>query len=157
MATVKEVFDYAIETDLSGLAHRVYWAISQQLVQLSDDSLKLDAVDYDENAISNLIEKNMLGIGKVKLFVIQMLQKEWYSFYFAENSLEAYQLHCKRFGKPTGKVVHAERLMIPQMHFADSGQEINLYDYRKNVVEFPTFIGNAKAGEHVLYRLGVSV
>lgn len=157
MATVKEIFDYAVETDLSKMAHRVYWAISKQKVQLHDDSRLLDDVSYDESEITEMVERNMLGIGKVKLYVIEMPQRDWYSFYFAESSLQAYGLHTHRFGDAKGKVVHAERLMIPLMHFAESGKETNLYEHRKSIVQFPTFIGNAKAGEHVLYPMGVSV
>lgn len=155
MVTVKEVFDFAVETDMVLLAHKVYWAISKQLVSLEDDTDKLKLIDYDEQEIDGLIKRNMLDIGRIKLFVIQTNQEGWFSFYFAENSLDAYRLHSELFRERGGKITQADRLMIPVMAFADSGKEERLLDYKKNVVEYPAYVGHARAGEHVLYRLGV--
>ncbi|BAQ11477.1 hypothetical protein OXB_3007 [Bacillus sp. OxB-1] len=155
MVTVKEVFDFAVETDLPRLAHSVYWAIANRAVQLDDDSEKLNVISYNGQEIERLVESNMLGIGRIKLFVIQTQEKDWFAFYLAENSLDAFRLHVELFRDRGGKITHADRLMIPTMFFPDTGIEASLYEHRKNVVEYPAYVGHAKAGERVLYRAGV--
>lgn len=153
MVTVKEVFDYAVETDMSQLAHRVYWAISKNAVRLEDDCEKLNIVNANSHEVQELVEKNVLGIGNVSLFVIQTKKAGWFSFYLARNVLEAQQLHSELFREQGGKITRADRLMIPLMTFSDTGNEESLYDYRKRVVQYPIYVGHAKAGEHVLFRL----
>ncbi|GEN83599.1 hypothetical protein SLU01_19110 [Sporosarcina luteola] len=156
MVTVREMFDFAIETDGLNLAHRIYWALSENLVQLEDDSEKLDAIHYDESAIYSMVERNVLSIGRIKLFVIQTSNEKWYSFILAENSLDAYRLYADLFREKPRKVTRSDRLMIPTMDIADTGQQTNLYEYRKNVVQFPAYVGHAEANTKVLYRMGVS-
>ncbi|HJF32796.1 MAG TPA: hypothetical protein K8V56_13620 [Sporosarcina psychrophila] len=151
--SVKEVFDLAVELDLDKLAHRVYWALTQQKASLTDSSDKLTTIQYDEDAIESLIEKNSLGIGRVKLFVIQTSKPGWYAFYFAQSGLEASSLHSGMFNEKPTSIVNAPRLMIPLMTFAETGVEMNLYERRKKLIEFPAYIGHAEAGKHVLYKM----
>ncbi|MFS0575078.1 hypothetical protein AB1K83_05565 [Sporosarcina sp. 179-K 3D1 HS] len=150
--TVKEVFDFAVETDMTQLAHRIYWALGERLVELQDDSELLHGLPYDDPAIDSMTERNVLGIGRVQLFVLETANVEWYSFILAESSFEAFHLHADLFRERPRNVTRSERLMIPEMLLADTGEEVNLYDYRKSVVEFPAYVGHAKAGERVLYR-----
>lgn len=152
MVTVKEVFDYAVETDMVPLAHRVYWAISKQHVQLHDDSHKLDALPYPEHEIQESAERNVLGIGRIRLYVIQTKQDGWYAFYLAENPLDAKHLHAELFREQNGKVTRADRLMHRLMTFGEDGREEILYDYRKRVVQYPNYLGHARAGERILHR-----
>lgn len=154
--TVQEIFDFAIETDGLMLAHRVYWALSENMVQLEDDSEKLQEINYDETAVNGMVERNLLGIGRIKLFVIQTSNEKWFSFILAENSLDAYRLYADLFREKPVKVTRSDRLMIPTMFIADTGKETSLYEYRKHVVEFPAYVGHAEAKTRVLYRMGVS-
>lgn len=153
MVTVKEVFDYAVEIDAIHLAHRTYWAIRNQSVALDDDIEKLKTIDYNNSEIAELVERNMLGIGRIKLFVIETARKGWYSFILAESSLDAQSLHTNLFRERAGNVTRADRLMVPMMHFTETGKDESLYDYRKRIVEYPAYIGHAKSGEHVLYKI----
>lgn len=123
MITVKDIFDYAVELDLSRLAHSVYWAISNKLVQPNDDSEKLKMLQYEDEVINQLIESNMLGIGRIKLFVIETQRKDWFAFHLAENALDANRLHSNLFRDQGGRITRADRLMIPIMAFAETGKE----------------------------------
>lgn len=151
--SVKEVFDLAVELDLDKLAHRVYWALAQQKASLTDSSDKLTEIQYDERAVESLIEKNTLGIGRIRLFVIQTNNPGWYAFYFAQNSLEASSLHSSLFHEKPVSIVSAPRLMIPLMTFSETGVEMSLYEHRKKMIEFPAYVGHAEAGKHVLYKV----
>lgn len=153
MTSVKEVFDLAIELDLYKLAHRVYWAITNQQVSLTDQSQKLAEIKFNENEISSLVERNVLGIGQVQLFVVQTQKSNWFAFYLSKSVLEAHSMHLKSFREKPVNIVKAERLMIPLMTFAEKDTEMSLYEYRKKLIEFPAYVGHAEAGRHVLYNL----
>ena len=74
--TVQEVLDLAIEMDMVHLAHRIFWAITKGKVQINDDSKRLDAIDYDDEAISTMTAENRLSIGKIKLYVAEMKKSD---------------------------------------------------------------------------------
>lgn len=153
-ATVKDVLDLAVECDMSMLAHHAYWAITQNVVTLQDSSDKLKSIPVDEQAVQTLIESNMLGIGCIKLFVVKTNESNVYAFYFAKDSLEASELHSGKFGTVQG-ISNGVRLMPNKMILADTGLEMTLFEYRKKLVQYPAYLGHARAGENVLYRLGV--
>ncbi|MEK3934378.1 hypothetical protein MKY41_03590 [Sporosarcina sp. FSL W7-1349] len=150
--TVKEVFDLAVETDMIRLAHSIYWALGERLVGLQDDSEVLHRLRYEDSAIDSMSEQNVLGIGRFQLFVIETGSEGWYSFILAENFFDAFHLHADLFQERPKNVTKAERLMIPAMLLADTGEEVSLYEYRKSVVAFPAYVGHAKARQRVLYR-----
>lgn len=150
MITVQDMFDYALEMDLSHLAHSIYWALQKDQVTFHDDSKKLQAIEFDEVDIQRMMEKNELNIGTVKLFVIDG-RDDWYAFYLAEHSLDAYRLHEELFREKHRNITRADRLMIPYMTFAETGVEECLYEHRKEIITYPAYVGHAKAGERVLY------
>lgn len=150
--TVREMFDYAVSIDLSRLAHSIYWALSKQLVQANDNSEKLQAVNFPKEQINKLVESNLLGIGRIGLFVIETKESDWYAFHLAENALDATRLHRELFRESGGKVVRSDRLMIELMLTAD-GKEESLYERKKNIVQYPAYVGHARAGEHSLYKV----
>lgn len=153
MESVKDVFDLAIELDLYKLAHRVYWAIAQGNVSLTDSSRNLEQIEYDEGEIQEMVERNTLGIGIVQLFVIQTRTPNWFAFYLSKSGLEAHSMHVKIFREKPVNIVKAERLMIPLMTFAESNTEMSIYEYRKKLIEIPAYLGHAESGRHVLYKL----
>lgn len=153
MVTVQEMFDYAIENDCSLIAHTLFWAIAQGEVSQEDDADKVKDLQRDDQAIQELIKSNVLGIGKIKLFVVETNHQDLYAFYLAENVLEANRLHEDKFREHDKRITRADRLMIPYMSFVSSEKEESLYEHRKSIVQFPAYVGHALAGEHVLHRL----
>ncbi|ARF17788.1 hypothetical protein [Sporosarcina ureae] len=154
MITVQDMFDYALEMDLSHLAHSIHWALLKDHVTFDDDSKKLQTIEFDEVEIKRMMENNDLNIGKVKLFVMDE-PDHWYAFYLAEHSLDAYRLHEKLFRGPQRNITRADRLMIHYMTFAETGAEECLYEHKKEIIAYPAYVGHAKAGERVLYRVEV--
>ena len=152
MITVKDMLDYALEIDLSHLAHSIYWALMNEQIQLHDDSEDLKGIEFNETEVQQMMEQNVLDIGKVKLFVMDT-KDNWYAFYLAEHSLDAYRLHETLFREQQRKITRADRLMINLMTFAATGAEESLYDHKKDVLTYPAYVGHAKAGERTLYTM----
>lgn len=153
MITVQEMFDFAVECDSSLIAHTLFWAISRGHISTEDDVDKLKNLKLDDQVIQELVKSNMLGIGKIKLFVVETNHQDLYAFYFAENVLEANRLHEDKFRERDRRITRADRLMIPYMTFVNTGKEESLYEHRKSIVQFPAYVGHALAGEHILHRL----
>lgn len=151
LITVQEMFDYAIENEHEFLAHVVYWSIQNNLVRLSDDSNRLKEIDVDITAVKEMCKQNVLGMKIIKLYVIKDT-KEYYAFYFAKNSLEASSLHSQHFGKGQS-IVEAPSLMHKLMHIAHTNEDVFLIDYRKKFVQFPVYLGHARAKEYTLQRI----
>ncbi|MHA6260594.1 hypothetical protein ACXYMX_11980 [Sporosarcina sp. CAU 1771] len=152
MVKVEEVLKLAIDTDMSGLAHRVFWAITEGKVKAHEDSKKLDCIDYDQEAIAQLIEKNVLSIGKVKLFVATIKNPEIYAFYYSENVLEANHLHRKLFKEAPKRLTHAPHLLGNVFQLDEKNDPEILYFHREKVVSYPYYLGVARAGERFLDR-----
>ena len=148
--TVQELFDYCIERENTFFAHLIYWALQNKLVGLQDNGSLLQQIDVDMNTVKAYMEQNVLGMRLVKLYVVRG-EQDAYAFYVAHNGLEAMSLHTKLFG-PSKSIVEAPSLMHRLMHIEYIGEHEFLSDFRKRFVEFPVYIGHAKAHEHFIQR-----
>ena len=150
--TVREILEYAVEGEHSVLAHMIFWSMTTYGIAPEDDSNKLKELPFDREAISELVQKNVLGMGQIKLFVVKV-SSELFAFYFARNVLEASSYHTRLFFQNPTSIVEAERLLHKSMYLADLDKHMMLVDYRNELLQFPAYIGHAEAGGHKLYRL----
>ncbi|MFD1929245.1 hypothetical protein ACFSFY_14475 [Sporosarcina siberiensis] len=153
MITVGEILQLAIETDMHGLAHRVFWAISECIVSAEENSEILDNLDYDGEAIARMIAQNVLNIGKVKLFVVETTKPEEFAFYYSENVLETHALHQELFRESAKRLTNAPNLLGRVFEWDEQYNAEVLYFHRKQVVAFPYYLGHARAGERFLYKM----
>lgn len=156
MITVQELMTHCIERENSLMAHLCFWAITTQGVTPEQNSDVLKQLSFDQMAITELVKSNILGIGQIKLFVIGT-GNNIYAFYFAKSGFEARAHHSYLFGQQAQQVVEAKKLLYTKMLWADSEQEMTLLEYRKTLVDYPAYVGHAKGGQHVLYKLGRGV
>ena len=117
MVSVQEVLQLAIEMDMIHLAHRIFWAIANGKVKCDEDSKRLDAIDYDDEAISKMVAQNKLSIGKIKLYVVETREPELFAFYYSENVLDAHALHQDIFRETPKRLTNASHLMTKAFSF----------------------------------------
>ncbi|GKV65209.1 MULTISPECIES: hypothetical protein [unclassified Sporosarcina] len=151
--TVGELFEFAVEMDMSLVSHNIYWALANKKIGVNDSVEKLKKVNSDEAAVLHLHKTNLLGIGRIKLYAIKTQTKDWFAFYFAEHSLDVFRLHGNKFGENDVSILNADRLATKVMASAESGREEFLFERKKRIAEFPAYIGHAKAGETVMYQM----
>lgn len=151
--SVQEILQLAIETDMTHLAHRIFWAINHGKVSVEEDSKRLETIDYDDEAISKMVAQNTLNIGKIKLYVVQTTTPDLFAFYYSENVLEAHALHQEMFQEAPKRLTNASHLMSKLFHFDEMHTFDILYFHRKKVVAYPYYLGHAWAGERVLGRM----
>ncbi|AMQ05287.1 hypothetical protein [Sporosarcina psychrophila] len=120
---------------------------------MEEDSELLDAIDYDDEAISKMVARNQLSIGKIKLYVIETREPELFAFYYSENVLEAHALHQDVFRETPKRLTNAAHLMPKLFHFDEIDAANILYFHRNKVVAYPNHLGHARAGERVLARM----
>ena len=154
MIRVNEVLEYSIANEYVVTAHAVFWALSAGLVTSEDDIDKLKGLDFDKAAVEALVQKNVLGLGAVKLYVVTC-KNNWYAFYFARNVLELGSLHRGLFRQEPKQIVEARKLLY--QFFIFEHEEMMLIDYRKKILSFPAYIGHAKAQSKVLVRFDSGV
>ncbi|AXH99106.1 hypothetical protein DV702_04765 [Sporosarcina sp. PTS2304] len=151
IVTVNDLFNYAVETDMSLTAHSIFWAITERKVHMEDDSQTLQHVSFDRQAVDQLMKENKLCIGRIQLFVMQCETPGLYAFYVAEAASHVFQLHHTYFRERGVNVTQADRLLCRLMRCARTGKEESLYTFKKEVASFPAYLGHARAGERVLY------
>ena len=153
MVSVLEVFQLAIEMDMMHLAHRIFWAIAEGKVKVEEDSERLDTIDYDDEAISKMVARNQLSIGKIKLYVAETTMPDQFAFYYSENVLDAHALHQDMFRETPKRLTNASHLMPKLFHFDEVDAAKILYFHRNKVIAYPYYLGHARAGERVLVRM----
>lgn len=153
MVAVQEVFQLAIEMDMVHMAHRIFWAIAEGKVKVEEDSERLDAIDYVDEAISKMVARNQLRIGKIKLYVAETTMPDRFAFYYSENVLEAHALHQDMFRETPIRLTNASHLLPKLFHFDETDAANILYFHRNKVVAYPYYLGHARAGERVLARM----
>lgn len=151
--TVSEFLEGAVEMNMSFVAHTIFWALKNGLVNSDDDSKRLFNIPLNELEIQQMTEQNLLGVEQVKLFVITTNKEGLYAFYFATDSLSAHSLHRKMFGDDIANITNGKRLWANIMHFTKHDMHTNFFEYRKQFVEFPVYIGHARARQDVCYYL----
>lgn len=151
--TVQEVLQLAIEMDMVHLAHRIFWAIGIGKVGVEEDLERLEAIDYDDETITEMVAQNKLSIGKIKLYVAQTTKPDLFAFYYSENVLDAHALHQEMFRESPKRLMNASYLMHKLFQFDERSAADILYFHRKKVVSYPYYLGLARAGEQVLARM----
>lgn len=152
--TVGELFEFAVEMDMSLVAHSIYWALTNGKVDANDNMEKLKKVQSDEAEILRLHKTNLLGTGRNKLYAVKTQTKDWFAFYFAEQALDVFRLHREKFRETNVHLLPADRLLCGVMASAETGKEEFLFERKKRMAEFPAYVGHARAGELVMFRVG---
>lgn len=151
--TVNEFLEGSIEMNMNLSAHTIYWALIKGLVNGTDNAEKMFEIEIDEKEIAQMTERNILGIEQIKLYVISTKKKDLYAFYFATDGLAARSLHQSLFGDDVSNISNGSRLWGKTMHFAKHDIETSFFDYRKQFIQFPAYIGHAYARQSVCYYL----
>ncbi|WP_153722973.1 hypothetical protein [Sporosarcina cascadiensis] len=151
--TVGEFFEFAVEMDMSLVAHNIYWALTNGIIGVNDSVEKLKKVKSDDAAVLHLHKTNLLGIGRIKLYAIKTQTKDWFAFYFAEHSLDVFRLHGEKFGENNVNIINAGRLLSKVMASAENGTEEFLFERKKRIAEYPAYVGHAWVGEMVMHQI----
>lgn len=93
---VKEMYQECLYYEESILIYYIYHLLTEKKISLDDDASKIDYSQADNQKLSFLIENNVLGIQKTRIFSLKMDQKT-FVFIFAKSEDEAIQFYYQSF------------------------------------------------------------
>jgi hypothetical protein len=93
---VSEIYLDCLRYEESTLAHYLHYLLTEKKLSLNDDMSKIDLEQADHQKVKELIQKNFLGIHKIRIYSLKMNQKD-YVFIFAASPQEAILYYVKIF------------------------------------------------------------
>lgn len=133
---VKEVYRDCILYEESALAHYIHHLLAEKKLSLEDDMSKIDLQQADHQKVREMIEKNVLGFRKVRIYSLKMSQDE-FIFIFAHNQEEAIQFFMKTFHQ---NLLNCHEYSL-DFELSRGNGVISFRDMRKEFKSFPAIAG----------------
>jgi hypothetical protein len=96
MVLIKDAYFDCFLYEDSSLAHYIHHLLEEKKVSLEDDISKLNFDHANHQQVAEMIQTNVLGINKVRVYSLKMNQRD-FVFIFALCEEEAIQLYEKTF------------------------------------------------------------
>jgi hypothetical protein len=93
---VKDAYFDSLRFQESALAHYIHHLLGEMKISLDDDMSKIDFQQADHQKVREMIQNNVLGIHKYRVYSLKMNQKD-FVFIYAASEREAIQFYTKSF------------------------------------------------------------
>lgn len=133
---VKDAYLDSLRCEESALAHYIHHLLAEKKISLDDDMSKIDLKLADHQKVREMIQSNVLGIHKMRVFSLKMNQKE-FVFIYAASEQEAIQFYTKTFYQ-TPLNCHEYSL---DFQLTWGNDVISFRDMRKEFEGFPAIVG----------------
>ena len=133
---VKEFYIECLLYEESSLCHYIHHLLLEHKVSLEDDLTKLDSNLADHQKVAEMIENNILGIHKIRIYSLKMNQQE-FVFIFAATQQEAISFYTKTFHQSP---LNCHEYLL-DFELARGIEVISFRDMRKEYLEFPAVVG----------------
>lgn len=138
---VKDYFEDCLITQESTLAHFIYHLLEEKKISLNDEFSISDLYKADKQKVAEMIENNVLGIHKVRVYSLKMDQKT-FVFIYALSQEEAINFYTESFLK-TPLNCHEYSL---DFQLSRGNEFISFRDMKKEFESFPAIAGYFKRG-----------
>lgn len=133
---VKEMYQDCFFYEESSLAHYIYHLLTEKKISLEDDASKIDLNQADHLKVAEMIQNNVLGIHKIRVFSLKMNQKT-FAFIYASSQEEAIQFYTQSFHQ-TPLNCHEYPL---EFELTRGDVVLTFRDMRKEFKSFPAIAG----------------
>jgi hypothetical protein len=133
---VKDLFLDTIQYEYSFMAHYLYQLLAEKKLSLDDDISKIQLVKADIHKVNELVQKNLLGIGKIKIYSLKMTTTD-FVFIFATSRKQAIDFYNRTFLQPP---LNCQDYSL-DIEFYRGNDVISFRDMRKEIEEFPAIAG----------------
>jgi hypothetical protein len=141
---VSEIYQDCLCYEESTLAHYLHHLLTEKKLSLNDDMSKIDLEQADHQKVKELIQKNFLGIHKIRIYSLKMNQKD-YVFIFAASAQEAILYYVKIFYE---NPLNCNEYSL-DFQLSRGNDVISFRDMRKEVdTKFPVIAGYFKKGDY---------
>ena len=148
MNTAKNVYQLLmdmIKYEQNFGAYWIYLALKKGYLQKHDPPERIYDVPFTDAEIEELWrmeQQDVLGINRIKLYATQLDEKK-YPFYFAENPVDAQQLHEKLYGQYARRWHSVYNQVKGKPIILTTGESITWYELKERYVDFPVHVGTA--------------
>ncbi|MCM3690939.1 hypothetical protein [Neobacillus niacini] len=136
---VKEVYLDSLRFEDTALAHYIHHLLAEKKISLEDDMSKIDLEQANHQNVREMIQNNVLGIHKKRIYSLKMNQKD-YVFIFAISQREAIQFYTKTFHQAP---LNCHEYSL-DFQLARGYEVISFRDMRKEFERFPAIAGYFK-------------
>ena len=133
---VKEAYFDSLRFQESALAHYIHHLLGEMKISLDDDMSKIDLQQADHLKVREMIQINVLGIHKIRVFSLKMNQMD-FVFIFAASEQAAIQFYTEKFHL-TPLNCHEYSL---DFQLARGNDVISFRDIRKENEDLPAIAG----------------
>lgn len=133
---IKDIYLESILYEESSLAHYIYHLLQEGKLSLEDHQSHLDLAQADHLKVRELIQNNVLGIHKIRVYSLKMNQTDFF-FIFAANKQAAQQFYTKTFQQ---NPLNCHEYPL-DFQLARGNDVISFRDIRKEFESFPVIAG----------------
>jgi hypothetical protein len=133
---VREAYHDSLRCEESALAHYIHHLLGEEKISLDEDMSKIDLEQADHQKVREMIQNNLLGIRKIRVYSLKMNQKD-FVFIFAASQQGAIQFYTKTFHQ-TPLNCHEYSL---DFQLARGKDVISFRDMKKEYECFPAIAG----------------
>ncbi|MFJ5761904.1 hypothetical protein ACIQAA_22845 [Neobacillus sp. NPDC093182] len=133
---VKDAYLDSLRFEETALAHYIHHLLLEKKISLDDDMSKIDLEQANHLKVREMIQNNVLGIHKIRIYSLKMNQKD-FVFIYAASQQEAIQFYTKAFHQ-TPLNCHEYPL---DFQFARGNEVISFRDMRKECKSIPAIAG----------------
>lgn len=142
--TIKSLYDDAIKYDEPYTAHYIHFAIMKGKVTFQDTVDKLYEFTFIEEETKEFEQfraSDYLNMRPIKLYAIKCNEHS-YAFYFAQNALDARELHYKIYGQWANKINSCYNQMIDKLIYCPYTKQTKSFrESLKRGEGVPWFVG----------------
>lgn len=154
--TIKSLFDDSIKYDEPFTAHYIYFAKMKRKIAFQDtvDKLyELTLTEEETKEFEQLRASDPLKMRPLNLYAIKR-SLDCYAFYFAQNAIQARELHYETHGEWANKMSSCYIQMIDKsIYDPDTKQTKSFRDLMREVVDFPCFVAEVEGEKYISYML----
>lgn len=138
---VKDLYLNSIRLEESSLSHYLYHLLEEKKISLEDDISKIDFEQADHQKVAKLIENNVLGFYKIKIYSLKMNQSD-FVFIFAASQQQAIQFFTETFHQSP---LNCHEYSL-DFKLTRGNRDISFRQMRKEYPSFPAVAGYAGTG-----------
>ncbi|MEH7440293.1 hypothetical protein V7182_22860 [Neobacillus drentensis] len=145
---VKDLYLDCIRYEESSLAHYIHHLLAEKKISIDDHFSQEDLEQADHQKVAEMIQKNVLGFHKIRIYSLKMNQKE-FVFIFAISEQEAIQFYNQTF-KQAPLNCHEYPL---DFQLTRGNDVVSFREMRKEFASFPAIAGDFKMRYKITFKI----
>ena len=136
MTTVGELFLASMDARLSKIPYMIYWALTNGLIDESDDSIKLQKIQIDWDVVDDLIKQDVLQIHKIQAYAFSY-DSTFYHIVFAKNEKDASEFILRTWRNAPNRLYNVTSRMDVEFYSEETESYFTPRELLQSATYFP--------------------